>query len=230
MNDRVANGTKTECAALFTGVILAGGQGARMGGQDKGWVQFQGKPLIQHVLERLLPQTSTLLIVANRNLAQYQALATAQSRTAGGSVTAVATKIDVVSDQLTGFQGPLAGIQTALQRIDTPCALVVATDAPFVPRDLLTQLIGRSSLATSLHTQQLHHPVLVHDGEREQPLFGIYPANLGNPLTHYLLEGHRRLIQWCKDHDAEWVDFSDQRAAFTNFNRPEDLEHFTQEE
>lgn len=58
--------------AAFTGVILAGGQGSRMGGQDKGLLMMQSKPLYQHVLQRLRPQVDIVLISANRNIDRYQ--------------------------------------------------------------------------------------------------------------------------------------------------------------
>ncbi|MEQ4583771.1 MAG: NTP transferase domain-containing protein, partial [Pantoea agglomerans] len=47
---------------ILTGIILAGGQGRRMGGQDKGLVQLDGRPLYQHVLERLRPQVDIVMI------------------------------------------------------------------------------------------------------------------------------------------------------------------------
>lgn len=56
----------------ITGVILAGGLGRRMGGEDKGLVPLLGKPLYQHIIERLIPQVGTLIINANRNQERYQ--------------------------------------------------------------------------------------------------------------------------------------------------------------
>ena len=73
----------------LTGVILAGGQGRRMGGQDKGLVLFRGIPLYQHVLQRLRPQVDIVMISANRNLDRYQSsgcrvISDTLSGTAGG--------------------------------------------------------------------------------------------------------------------------------------------------
>lgn len=179
-----------------TGVILAGGQGSRMGGVDKGWVEYHGQPLIEHVIHRLLTQTDQIVIVANRNIERY--------RTLGHSV---------VQDEISGFQGPLAGIHAALQSIDTPLALIVPTDAPLLPMDLLTSLSSRAIVNATLD-----HPILSFDGEREQPLFGIYPKSLATALQQYLANGQRRLMQWCNDHHAEWIDMSDKKAAFANMN------------
>lgn len=73
-------------------VILAGGQASRMGGQDKGLIQLNGQPLVQHVIDKLAPQTPTLLINANRNQSQYQQFA------------------PVISDEFPDYPGPLGGI------------------------------------------------------------------------------------------------------------------------
>ncbi|WP_323092258.1 NTP transferase domain-containing protein, partial [Aeromonas jandaei] len=77
-------------------VILAGGRATRMGGEDKGWVELAGRPLIAHVLERLRPQVDEILINANRSHDRYQALA------------------PVISDDNRDYLGPLAGMQAGL--------------------------------------------------------------------------------------------------------------------
>lgn len=184
-----------------TGVILAGGQGSRMGGVDKGWVEFEGAPLIKHVLSRLAPQTDEVLVVANRNQERYRQLG-----------------VDVVSDYISGFQGPLAGIHAALEHVNTPLALVVPTDAPLLPLHLLAHLVSTARIG-----ENLDHPVLAHDGEREQPLFGIYPKSLTTTLRDFLAKDQRRLMQWCREQHTEWVDFSQWKEAFTNMNSPAQL-------
>lgn len=172
-----------------------------MGGVDKGWVEFEGVPLIQHVLARLRSQTRQVLIVANRSLDRYRALGA-----------------DVVSDSIQGFQGPLAGIHAALLHISTPLALVVPTDAPLLPSNLLAHLAESAAINAALD-----HPVLAHDGEREQPLFGIFPKCLAGELQRFLENDQRRLMQWCRQQGAEWVDFSAQKEAFANMNSPAQL-------
>ena len=57
----------------ITGLILAGGMGRRMDSRDKGLVEFRGKPMVAHVIERLAPQVDSLIINANRSLAEYGA-------------------------------------------------------------------------------------------------------------------------------------------------------------
>lgn len=172
-----------------------------MGGADKGWIEYAGTPLIEHVIAKLRPQVGQLIIVANRNIDRYRQLG-----------------IPVIQDQISGFQGPLAGIHSALQTISTPLALIVPTDAPLLPTNLLEWLSSQTSV-----NETLGHPVLSHDGLREQPLFGLYPKSLGPALQTFLAGGNRRLMQWCRENQAHWVDFSTQNAAFANINTPAHL-------
>jgi len=54
----------------ITGVILAGGRSTRMG-EDKGLVEVNGRPLFEHVAEKLRPHVSEILISCNRNSERY---------------------------------------------------------------------------------------------------------------------------------------------------------------
>nr|MBG6242851.1 molybdenum cofactor guanylyltransferase MobA [Candidatus Symbiopectobacterium sp. Dall1.0] len=87
---------------MITGIILAGGQASRMGGQDKGLLTLRGIPLYQHVLTRLKPQVDRVYINANRNQAVYQE-----------------SGCTVFSDLPNGFSGPLAGILSGFVALTT---------------------------------------------------------------------------------------------------------------
>jgi molybdopterin-guanine dinucleotide biosynthesis protein A len=87
----------TVSRADVTGIVLAGGQGRRMGGVDKGWVELAGMPMIAHVLRRLTPQVADILINANQNLERYRALGH-----------------PVFADTVGGFAGPLAGLHAGM--------------------------------------------------------------------------------------------------------------------
>jgi molybdopterin-guanine dinucleotide biosynthesis protein A len=86
-----------------TGIVLAGGQGRRMGTVDKGLQLLHAKPMVEHVLERLAPQVDALIINANQNPEAYATL--------GEPFGA-----RVVPDRIGGFAGPLAGLQAGLVR------------------------------------------------------------------------------------------------------------------
>lgn len=178
----------------LTGIILAGGEGRRMGGQDKGWVDLCGRPLIQHVLERVAPQVDQCIISANRNLSHYQALG-----------------VSVVHDD-TAYLGPLAGIAAALALVATDYALVVPTDAPLIPHDLAERLLPHSPARL----------VICHDGERLQPLFGLYHRSLLASIQAFLDSGQRQLTRWCMEQSPAVVTISDIRP-FANLNTGADL-------
>lgn len=178
----------------ITGVILAGGEGRRMDGQDKGWITLCGKPLIEHVLERIAPQVDSCIISANRNLERYRALG-----------------VPVVHDEKV-YLGPLAGIATALEHITTDYALVVPTDAPLIPPDLAARLLPYCP--TRL--------VICHDGERLQPLFGLYHRSLANSIRQFLASDQRQLTRWCMEQTPEIVTIGDTNI-FSNLNTADEL-------
>jgi molybdopterin-guanine dinucleotide biosynthesis protein A len=133
----------------ITAVILAGGEGRRMGGRDKGWVEVDGRPLIAQVLEHVAPQVGGILISANREHARYAALGHA-----------------VISDDTPGFHGPLAGIVTALARVATSWLVTVPVDARAPAPDLVERL-WQGAVARDARI------AVAHDGQHEQPLFAI---------------------------------------------------------
>ena len=103
----------------ITGLVLAGGMGRRMDSRDKGLIAFRGKPMVAHVIERLAPQVGSLIINANRNLDQYGGLG-----------------YPVVSDEVSGYAGPLAGLHAGLRACTTPLIVTAPCDSPFLPTDL----------------------------------------------------------------------------------------------
>src|SRR2546423_15039216 len=107
----------------ISGVILAGGLGRRMGGVDKGLQPLHGRAMVKHVLARLAPQVDEIVINANQNLERYAAFGHR-----------------VVSDCISGFAGPLAGLHAGLGAISHPLAVTVPCDSPFLPSDLVTRL------------------------------------------------------------------------------------------
>lgn len=179
----------------ITGIILAGGEGRRMQGEDKGWIELQGIPLIERVLDRVKPQVSECIISANRNMERYRALG-----------------VPVVADAEV-YLGPLAGIAHALQHIATDYALVVPTDAPLVPTDLVKRL-----------SKELPAPLIIcHDGERLQPLFGLFHRSLAPSIFTFLASNQRQLTRWCMEQHPKIVTIGD-KFAFANLNTAEELE------
>ncbi|MFZ1536204.1 MAG: molybdenum cofactor guanylyltransferase MobA [Chromatiaceae bacterium] len=184
----------------ITGVILAGGRARRMGGQDKGLIPFGGQPLVAWIIAALRPQVGPILVNANRNTEAYAALG-----------------YPVVADRLEGFQGPLAGIATAMAVVETPWILTLPCDGPFPPADLAQRL------AAAL-TQADAEIAVARDAERLQPAHALLPVALAPSLQCYLAAGERRIDTWQAQHRLALADFSDCPLAFANLNNPQDAQ------
>ncbi|WP_275065361.1 molybdenum cofactor guanylyltransferase MobA [Erwinia endophytica] len=180
-----------------TGVILAGGRGIRMGGEDKGLLLYQGKPLYQHVLARLQPQVSRIYINANRNLAAYQQ-----------------SGLPVISDSLPDFPGPLAGMLAALENIETEWAVFVSCDTPALPENLVSHL-----------WQGKHHAMAVwaQSAQRQHPTLALLHISLAPALASFLAKGERKVMLFLQQAGGHSVPFDDCPGAFANINCPEDL-------
>lgn len=184
----------------ITGLILAGGAARRMGGGDKGLTELAGKPLIEHALARLAPQVDALIINANRNVARYAEYGH-----------------PVVTDERQGFQGPLAGMASGMKAAETEFMVCAPCDSPLLPEDLVERLFRR------LREQDAELSV-AHNGERLQPVFTLMRTALAGSLLAFLDGGGRKIDQWFQRHQLALADFSDQPAAFSNVNSPEELD------
>ena len=186
----------------ITGLLLAGGQGNRMGGLDKGLQLLQGEPLALHVMRRLSPQVGTLLVSANRHLDDYRQLG-----------------CDVIADELQGYQGPLAGIHAGLVHCATPWLLAAPCDSPFLPPDLGQRLAA----AVIAHDADLACAVTgTGDMQRAHPVCALMRAALRDDLARYLASGGRKVREWQAGVKAVPVPFPDEQA-FRNLNTRNDL-------
>lgn len=186
----------------ITGLVLAGGRGQRMGGRDKGLQPFAGRPLAAHVIERLRPQVSALIISANRNGDAYAALGA-----------------PVVSDETQDFAGPLAGMLAGLRAARTDYVLTVPCDTPYLPEDLATRLAaalidtGDATPPLAAYAATAHGP---------HPVFALLHRSLADDLAATLVAGEHRVRAWLARHKAVQVHFGDERP-FYNVNTLDDL-------
>jgi len=182
----------------ITAVILAGGEGRRMGGIDKGLIELDGKPLIEHVIARLTPQTSNIIISANRNIEHYQTY-----------------NYPVITDQIKN-QGPLGGILSALLQCKSDWLLTVPCDCPHLPLDLVCRITNTANQTdTRLFT--------AHDGRHSQPLFSLIHRDLTGSLQAYLAANNQKAGLWLAQQGTVNVNFSDQPNAFININTVDTL-------
>ena len=188
-----------------TAVILAGGMGRRMGGQDKGQIKLNDQPLIEYVIEAIRPQVATILINANRHhdfYAQYG--------------------YPVLSDRLQDYQGPLAGFSTGMHAATTSYIVTVPCDGPLLAPDLVERLI------TALQDKNAELAV-AHDGHRLQPVYALIPVSLLTSLDAFLVSGERKIDRWYAQHVMAMADFSDAAQTFLNVNTPEDRQRLEAE-
>ncbi|RJG00162.1 molybdenum cofactor guanylyltransferase MobA [Noviherbaspirillum saxi] len=189
----------------ITGLILAGGRGSRMGSVDKGLQSFRGVPMVLHVIMRLSPQVGMLMINANQNLGPYEGFG-----------------LPVWPDQLTGFEGPLAGLQTGLSQCDTDYLVTAPCDSPFLPDDL----VARLAQALSDHDAELAVAVTEEDGKRQpHPVFCLMKASVLSSLNAFLQQGGRKIDSWYRSLKFVEVHFPDQ-SAFRNINTLDELRRF----
>ncbi len=194
-----------------TGWLLAGGEGRRMGGANKGLQPYQGQALAKWVIHALLAQVGTLHINANRDLERYAQLL--QAASANGRVCPD-------SPDINASLGPLAGILTGLRHVATPWLMVAACDTPALPATLVQQL-HQQALA---HHADIAVPVTQEaNGEtRHHWTCALIHARTRASLEAALAQGERRVGQWIKS--CTWIGVSfDDPAAFININTPETL-------
>lgn len=185
----------------ITGLVLAGGQGRRMGGNDKGLLLLRGQPLVAHAIGRIRDQVDALIINANQNQEAYRAF--------GYPVIADA-------DSVEAYAGPLAGLHAGLCAADTPLLVSVPCDCPLLPLDLVSTL--RSALTAA--GAQLAVP---RTPSGLQPVFSLCRREVADSLTRFLDGGGRKIDQWYKVLKVVTVEFPDE-AAFLNINTPAELE------
>ena len=196
MPDPSASGTTR---ALVSGIVLAGGQGRRMGGVDKGLVMLAGKPMVAHVLERFVPQVAALAINANQNLDRYAAFGH-----------------PVVPDAVGGFAGPLAGLHAGLANAPHPLVATVPCDSPFLPRDL----VARLSTALAAHDAQL---AVAKTFDQPHPVFCLVRRDVLPHLAAFLDGGGRKIDAWYATLRVVEVAFDDEADAFRNINTADEL-------
>lgn len=180
------------------GVILAGGQGRRLGGADKALMIVGGKTLLARAAARLGPQVEDLVLSANGDPARF-----------GGYGLPVLADAEPL--------GPLSGILSALDRaagLGATAVVSVAVDTPFFPEDLVPRLILAAETAGA-------GPALAESAGRVHPTFGLWPVDLRGDLRAALARGEARVLAFADRHGAARAAFADDRA-FLNLNTPED--------
>lgn len=192
------------------GGILAGGLSTRMDGKDKGLQEYQGQAMAKWVYQALAPYVDKVYINCNRNHTQYQSISP-----------------HTCSDTISGFQGPLAGLVSLMATSSADYLLVSPCDTP-----LLSLAFGRKMRAV-LQMKLRENPdqnilIASKDEDRAHPLHLCISRHFKSELESAIKQGEHRVMQWMHNHDATWIDFSEDQdienqSNFVNFNTLDDL-------
>ncbi|MDA9689604.1 molybdenum cofactor guanylyltransferase [Betaproteobacteria bacterium] len=191
----------------LTAIILAGGQGSRMGGLDKGLIPFNDNPLISYSINAVSPHVSEIMISANRSISQYQQLG-----------------YKVIKDEMIGGLGPLAGIYTGLLNCKTEYLISIPCDTPFLPDNLITNLIN--SVREKNFNGAIPYTNLNSEKKLYHPTVMLLRTKLKESLANYLNNGGRKIKIWTDAEDFCEVLF-DNKKNFANLNSLDDLRNET---
>ena len=182
-----------------TGVVLAGGLARRMNKQDKGLMLYHNRPMVSYAVEAISEVTDTVFINANRNKDQYMQFG-----------------CEVISDQTDSFDGPLAGIFSAMSHAKTDKLLIMPCDSPLIKATHLQKLLQALTDDVDI--------AVAFDGERLHPVFLALKTSLKNSLNAYLQAGDRKIDLWLQQHSLVKVDFSNNTEVFLNINTLSELD------
>jgi molybdopterin-guanine dinucleotide biosynthesis protein A len=184
------------------GVILAGGEGRRMGGADKALLPLAGQPLLAHVMDRIQPQVEQLALSANGDPARFRRFG-----------------LPVLPDDHS--MGPLSGLLSALQWAagkGADALVTVPVDAPFLPPDLVPRLLLASGWPDADQT-----PAIARTAGKTQPVCGLWPTALAPMLANFLTSGiNPKVMAFATAQNTAFADFPADNA-FRNLNTPADL-------
>lgn len=190
-------------------ILLAGGQARRMGGGDKNLMMLAGKSVLQHVLDRVDFNGRPLMINANGDPSRYAEFG-----------------LPVRADVIDGYAGPLAGIVTGFEWVATnhpDCTHLIslATDAPFLPSDLMAKLEAGLDARNDTGADIAQAMSLT----RRHPVFAIWPVALTAVLRHAVIDdGLRKIDDFTDRYQCVTVEFTGEPDPFMNLNRPDDFD------
>lgn len=181
------------------GVLLAGGEGRRLG-RSKLALEVGGATLLNRNLALL------------REVFPRVAVSLREGQEIGGDVAAGDVAPDLLTDRWTG--SPLAGIATALEHYQTP-VFVLACDLAFAERRAITEVVEGFEEADV----DVALPIV---DDMLEPLHAVYDPACLTPMRRLLERGGHRIVDVFPDVRVQTVPFPSDRPFF-NINRPEDL-------
>jgi molybdopterin-guanine dinucleotide biosynthesis protein A len=181
-----------------TGIVLAGGLARRMNKQDKGLIEYHNKSMVTYAVKAMMEVTDNVVINANRNLDAYAQFG-----------------CEVITDQTDTFDGPLAGVLSAMMYAETSIVCVFPCDSPLIKAKHLQRLLIALDDTVDI--------AVASDGNRMQPVFLALKTSLQSDLEAYLQAGERKIDVWLQQHSLRVVDFSQDKNVFMNINTLDEL-------
>jgi len=201
------NATKPDC------IILAGGEGKRMNGEDKGLVLYKNTPLIESVINKIKPQVDNIIVSANRNIEHYKKL--------GYPVVTDSTSNQENNKNI--YQGPMAGIATALPLCKNEWVFIIACDMPLISDTIVSQLensLDIHNLQTGNRDNQT--TIAIAEVNKKFQLAMLLNKNLLSSIQLSLKNDQLKLMQWVTSNNISPVSFSTENE-FRNINYFKDL-------
>jgi molybdopterin-guanine dinucleotide biosynthesis protein A len=196
---------------MLTVVIQAGGQSSRMG-EDKALKPFLGRPLIQRVIDRLMPIADEIIVTTNRP-AEYEFL-----NTSAGS----ANRLRLVADLKPG-RGALGGLYTAIASAASPLVAVAACDMPFASSRLFEG-------ALRLIVEEDADVIIAKAEDNYEPLHALYRRETCLPSIESAIDADQwKVISWFPKVKVrtltsdEVKSFDPSGLCFWNLNTPEEF-------
>ena len=193
-------------ANAVCGVLLAGGKSRRMGNRDKALVELNRKTVLSRVIEIAQPQVTRLSLNSNADPENYEGFG-----------------FPVISDVVSGYAGPLAGILTGMNWVREKhprCKWLAsfACDAPFIPSNLVSRCLQQA-------LENDANLACARSGGRVHPVIGLWSVSLYVSLKDAIIsKGIRKVDEWTASHRLVEVEWSDEPFdPFFNINSPEDL-------
>lgn len=181
------------------GYILAGGKSSRMG-TDKGLILFEGKAMIQYVIEQMQPLFSNLVIVSNNP--EYEKFG-----------------LEVIPDLIKNI-GPAGGIYTALSHSDTKLNFIVSCDMPFITQETIAYIFK--------YTDESQIILLEHQGIIG-PLFGIYSKDCEKIWLECIQQKTYKLREMISNFKLKTIPIENNKifkeSFFKNINTKDDFEN-----
>ena len=187
----------------ITVVIQAGGASSRMG-EDKALKLFLGRPLIERVIDRLMPIADEIIVTTNRP-AEYEFLG-----------------LRLIPDLKPG-RGALGGLYTAITSATHPLAAVVACDMPFASS---TFFEGARSLMVSGEADV----VIAKTDEGYEPFHALYRRETCLPAIESAIDADQwKVISWFPQIKVRTLTsdevnvFDPSGLCFWNLNTPQEF-------